>query len=67
MLDLPRRRPAWRARDVRVPDPVAAIMNDDAEREAVLADSIGLALLVVLDTPPRWASSSPAMRRVPGP
>lgn len=52
---------------MRVPDPVAAIMNDDAEREAVLADSIGLALLVVLDTPPRWASSSPAMRRVPGP
>jgi RNA polymerase sigma-70 factor (ECF subfamily) len=34
--------------DVHVPDPVIA--RDDPEREAVLADSVGLALLVVLDT-----------------
>ncbi|MEV6693881.1 RNA polymerase sigma factor SigJ [Micromonospora sp. NPDC051196] len=37
--------------DVRVPDPVVAPAGaDDPEYAAVLADSVGLALLVVLDT-----------------
>lgn len=35
---------------VHVPDPVLAREGGDPEREALLADSIGLALLVVLDT-----------------
>uniref|UniRef100_UPI00036555A5 sigma-70 family RNA polymerase sigma factor n=1 Tax=Nocardiopsis halotolerans TaxID=124252 RepID=UPI00036555A5 len=37
--------------DVRVPDPVVSREEGgDPEREAVLADSVGLALLVVLET-----------------
>jgi RNA polymerase sigma factor (sigma-70 family) len=37
--------------DARVPDPVLArIESTDPEQEAVLADSVGLALLVVLET-----------------
>jgi RNA polymerase sigma-70 factor, ECF subfamily len=37
--------------DVRLPDPVITAEPDgDPERQAVLADSVGLALLVVLDT-----------------
>jgi RNA polymerase sigma-70 factor (ECF subfamily) len=37
--------------DVHVPDPVVALGDDvDPEQEALLADSVGLALLVVLDT-----------------
>ncbi|PRX48575.1 RNA polymerase sigma-70 factor (ECF subfamily) [Prauserella shujinwangii] len=37
--------------DVRLPDPVVSTAeSQDPEREAVLADSVGLALLVVLET-----------------
>src|SRR5829696_6776346 len=36
--------------DVRVPDPIMDREGADPEQEAVLADSEGLALLVVLDT-----------------
>src|SRR6201999_4273586 len=36
--------------DVHVPDPVVTVAGDDPEEHAVLADSVGLALLVVLDT-----------------
>lgn len=37
--------------DVRLPDPVVSSENGvDPEREALLADTVGLALLVVLDT-----------------
>ena len=36
--------------DVHVPDPVVTVPGDDPEEQAVLADSVGLALLVVLDT-----------------
>jgi len=35
---------------VHVPDPVVAPAADDPEQHALLADSVGLALLVVLDT-----------------
>jgi hypothetical protein len=35
---------------VHVPDPVVTPVQDDPEEQAVLADSVGLALLVVLDT-----------------
>ncbi len=40
--------------EVRVPDPIITLVggDDDPEREALLADSVGLALLVVLDTLP---------------
>jgi RNA polymerase sigma factor (sigma-70 family) len=50
-LDMLRSRAARREEplDVRVPDPVVTF-EDDPEREAVLADAVGLALLVVLDT-----------------
>jgi RNA polymerase sigma-70 factor, ECF subfamily len=34
---------------VHVPDPVVAFDEDDLEREALLAESVGLALLVILD------------------
>src|SRR5947207_12438148 len=35
-----------------LPEPIVAVETDtDPEHEAVLADSVGLALLVVLDTP----------------
>jgi RNA polymerase sigma factor (sigma-70 family) len=36
--------------DVHVPDPVVTAVGDDPEQQALLADSVGLALLVVLDT-----------------
>jgi RNA polymerase sigma-70 factor (ECF subfamily) len=36
--------------DAHVPDPVVIIEGTDPEQEAILADSVGLALLVVLDT-----------------
>ncbi|HEY6501144.1 MAG TPA: sigma-70 family RNA polymerase sigma factor [Streptosporangiaceae bacterium] len=36
--------------DVHVPDPVVTMLDDDPAEQAVLADSVGLALLVVLDT-----------------
>jgi RNA polymerase sigma factor (sigma-70 family) len=51
-LDMLRSRAARREEplDVRVPDPVVTYEDGDPEREAVLADAVGLALLVVLDT-----------------
>ncbi|WP_336216327.1 RNA polymerase sigma factor SigJ [Nonomuraea sp. LPB2021202275-12-8] len=36
--------------DVRVPDPIISPEDGDPEHEALLADSVGLALLVVLET-----------------
>jgi RNA polymerase sigma-70 factor, ECF subfamily len=50
-LDMLRARTARRERplDVHVPDPVVAAA-DDPEQHALMADSVGLALLVVLDT-----------------
>ncbi|MGH3280041.1 MAG: sigma-70 family RNA polymerase sigma factor [Trebonia sp.] len=36
--------------EVRVPDPIVTRVDDAPEEHAVLADSIGIALLVVLDT-----------------
>ncbi|HEX4088320.1 MAG TPA: sigma-70 family RNA polymerase sigma factor [Trebonia sp.] len=36
--------------DVHLPDPVVTAVGGDPEEQAVLADSVGLALLVVLDT-----------------
>lgn len=36
--------------DVHVPDPVVTAEDSDPEQHALLADSVGLALLVVLDT-----------------
>jgi RNA polymerase sigma factor (sigma-70 family) len=36
--------------DAHVPDPVVTAAGDDPEQQALLADSVGLALLVVLDT-----------------
>src|SRR5689334_22313357 len=50
-LDMLRSRAARREEplDVRVPDPVVVFDDDNPEREAVLADAVGLALLVVLD------------------
>ena len=35
---------------VHVPDPVVGFEEDDLERETLLAESVGLALLVILDT-----------------
>jgi RNA polymerase sigma-70 factor (ECF subfamily) len=52
-LNLLRSRRARREEptDFHVPDPVVTISDDaDPEQEALLADSVGLALLVVLDT-----------------
>lgn len=51
-LDLLRQRTARREDplEVHVPDPVVTLEAPDPEEEAVLADSLGLALLVVLDT-----------------
>jgi RNA polymerase sigma-70 factor (ECF subfamily) len=49
--------------DVHVPDPMVSREGAvDPEQEALLADSVGLALLVVLDTlaPPERLASSPA-------
>lgn len=51
-LDMLRSRAAQRAEplDAHLPDPVVSSPDDDPERHAELADSIGLALLIVLDT-----------------
>jgi len=51
-LDMLRTRAARREDplDVHVPDPIVAPVSDDPEQHALLADSVGLALLVVLDT-----------------
>jgi RNA polymerase sigma-70 factor (ECF subfamily) len=38
--------------DVHVPDPVVTRVDDDPAEHALLADSVGIALLVVLDTLP---------------
>jgi RNA polymerase sigma factor (sigma-70 family) len=51
-LDMLRSRAAHRedSLEVRVPDPIVTRVDDDPAEHAVLADSIGIALLVVLDT-----------------
>jgi RNA polymerase sigma factor (sigma-70 family) len=51
-LDMLRARTARREDplDVHVPDPVVTPAADDPEQHALLADAVGLALLVVLDT-----------------
>jgi RNA polymerase sigma factor (sigma-70 family) len=51
-LDMLRARAARREDplDAHVPDPVVTQVGDDPEEHALLADSVGLALLVVLDT-----------------
>ena len=51
-LDMLRARTARREDplDVHVPDPIVTRVADDPEEHALLADSVGLALLVVLDT-----------------
>jgi RNA polymerase sigma-70 factor, ECF subfamily len=51
-LDMLRSRAARRedSLDVHVPDPIVTRADEDPAEHAVLADSIGLALLVVLDT-----------------
>ena len=51
-LDMLRARTARREDplDVHLPDPVVTSAADDPEQHALLADSVGLALLVVLDT-----------------
>jgi RNA polymerase sigma factor (sigma-70 family) len=51
-LDMLRARTARREDpiDVHVPDPIVTPAADDPEQHALLADSVGLALLVVLDT-----------------
>jgi RNA polymerase sigma factor (sigma-70 family) len=53
-LDLLRSRAARRedSLDVHLPDPVVTRMDDDPQEQALLADSVGIALLVVLDTLP---------------
>ncbi|GCF11972.1 sigma-70 family RNA polymerase sigma factor [Dictyobacter arantiisoli] len=52
-LDMLRSRKARREESLEVPDPIASPESRlDPEQEALLADSIGLALLVVLDTLP---------------
>jgi RNA polymerase sigma factor (sigma-70 family) len=51
-LDMLRTRTSRRedALDVHVPDPIVTRADRDQESEAMLADSVGLALLVVLET-----------------
>jgi RNA polymerase sigma-70 factor, ECF subfamily len=51
-LDMLRTRTSRRedALDVHVPDPVITRADSDPESDAMVADSVGLALLVVLDT-----------------
>jgi RNA polymerase sigma factor (sigma-70 family) len=51
-MDLLRTRTSRRedALDVHVPDPVITSADRDPEADAVLADSVGLALLVILET-----------------
>src|SRR5262245_19175213 len=50
MLQVRRSRPQPAADPDRLPEPIAAPGESDPEYEALLADSVGLALLVVLDT-----------------
>ena len=51
-LDMLRSRAARRedSLEVHVPDPVVTPVGDDPQQQALLADSVGIALLVVLDT-----------------
>ena len=51
-LDMLRSRATRRedSLEVHVPDPIVTRVEDDPQEHAVLADSVGLALLVVLDT-----------------
>jgi RNA polymerase sigma-70 factor (ECF subfamily) len=51
-LDMLRSRASRRedALDVHVPDPIVTRPDDDPAEQAMLADSVGIALLVVLDT-----------------
>jgi RNA polymerase sigma factor (sigma-70 family) len=49
MLQARRSRPQPTA-DPELPEPPAALVESDPEHEALLADSVGLAMLVVLDT-----------------
>ena len=53
-LDMLRSRATRRedSLDVHVPDPVVTRVDDDPAEHALLADSVGIALLVVLDTLP---------------
>ncbi len=53
-LDMLRARAARREDllGAHVPDPIVTPVDDDPEQHALLADSVGLALLVVLDTLP---------------
>jgi RNA polymerase sigma-70 factor (ECF subfamily) len=53
-LDMLRSRATRRedSLDVHVPDPVVTRVNEDPAEQAILADSVGMALLVVLDTLP---------------
>jgi len=53
-LDMLRSRASRRedSLDVHVPDPIVTRVDDDPAEHAILADSIGIALLVVLDTLP---------------
>ena len=51
-LDMLRSRVSRRedSLDVHVPDPIVTRIDDDPAEHAILADSVGIALLVVLDT-----------------
>jgi RNA polymerase sigma factor (sigma-70 family) len=53
-LDMLRSRATRRedSLEVHVPDPVVTRVDDDPAEQAILADSVGMALLVVLDTLP---------------
>jgi RNA polymerase sigma-70 factor, ECF subfamily len=53
-LDMLRSRTTRRedSLDVHLPDPVVTRVDDDPAEHAILADSVGIALLVVLDTLP---------------
>ena len=53
-LDMLRSRASRRedSLDVHVPDPIVTRVDDDPAEHAILADSVGIALLVVLDTLP---------------
>jgi RNA polymerase sigma-70 factor (ECF subfamily) len=53
-LDLLRSRVARRedSLDVHLPDPVVTRADDDPQEHALIADSVGMALLIVLDTLP---------------
>jgi RNA polymerase sigma factor (sigma-70 family) len=53
-LDMLRSRSSRRedSLDVHLPDPIVTRVDDDPAEHAILADSVGIALLVVLDTLP---------------